>query len=168
MTRLAAGATTLAAFNSAAGDAATASVAACCASGAFVRAIVAGRPYADVAAVLAAADAAFARLDDDDVAEAVAAHPRIGAPAAAGWSRDEQSGALAAAADVSRALAEGNQAYQQRFGHVFLICATGLTAEQMLAALRARLQNDFSSERLVVARELRKITMLRLEKLLGA
>ncbi|HEY3735374.1 MAG TPA: 2-oxo-4-hydroxy-4-carboxy-5-ureidoimidazoline decarboxylase [Streptosporangiaceae bacterium] len=168
MTRLTSGTTALAAFNAAPGDVAAADVAACCAARAFVQQIVAGRPYADLGEVGAAVDAAFARLDDDGLAEAVTAHPRIGEPAASGWSRDEQAGALAAADDVSRALAEGNAAYQQRFGQVFLICASGLSADQLLAALRARLANDAAAERRIVAEELRKITQLRIRKLLGA
>jgi 2-oxo-4-hydroxy-4-carboxy-5-ureidoimidazoline decarboxylase len=94
-------------------------------------------------------------------------HPRIGDPAAAGWSRAEQAGAAAAAADVAAGLAAGNQAYQEKFGHVFLVCASGLTAEQMLGQLQDRLANDPATERRVVTDELRKITRQRMRKLLG-
>jgi 2-oxo-4-hydroxy-4-carboxy-5-ureidoimidazoline decarboxylase len=81
-----------------------------------------------------------------------------------GQSATEQSGV----ADDSRAaLQAGNAAYEERFGHVFLICATGLSGEQMLAALRQRLENDEASERVVATTELRKITALRVRKALG-
>ncbi|SNS14113.1 2-oxo-4-hydroxy-4-carboxy-5-ureidoimidazoline decarboxylase [Streptosporangium subroseum] len=84
-----------------------------------------------------------------------------------GWSRQEQSGVGAAGREVLEELAEGNRAYEERFGHVYLICATGLSAEEMLARLRGRLGNDEETERDVVRAELAKITRLRLAKLLG-
>ena len=145
---------------------------ACCASTAWVRAVVNGRPYRDLDAVLAASDAAFAELTDADVDEALAAHPRIGERAAgdsreAAWSRQEQSGAAVADARTAAALAAGNRAYEQRFDRVFLICATDLSAVQILAALQARLGNDEATERAVVRTELAKIAALRLERMLG-
>jgi 2-oxo-4-hydroxy-4-carboxy-5-ureidoimidazoline decarboxylase len=157
----------LAAFNTAATVDAERDATRCCASRPFAAAIAAGRPYADLDALDAAIDAEFGRLSWPDIAEAVQGHPRIGDPAAAGWSRAEQAGAAAAAQDVAAGLAAGNQAYQDKFGHVFLVCATGLTAEQMLDRLRARLGNDPATERQIVADELRKITRLRMRKLLG-
>jgi 2-oxo-4-hydroxy-4-carboxy-5-ureidoimidazoline decarboxylase len=84
-----------------------------------------------------------------------------------GWSRQEQSGVGAAGREVLEELAEGNRAYEERFGHVYLVCATGLSAEEMLARLRGRLGNDEETERDVVRAELAKITRLRLAKLLG-
>jgi 2-oxo-4-hydroxy-4-carboxy-5-ureidoimidazoline decarboxylase len=108
--------------------------------------------------------AAFESLDWADVLEAIAGHPRIGARAA-GQSAAEQSGV----ADSSRAaLADGNREYEERFGHVYLICATGLSGEEMLAALRERLGNDPRTERKVATTELRKITVLRARKALGS
>jgi 2-oxo-4-hydroxy-4-carboxy-5-ureidoimidazoline decarboxylase len=162
----------LAWFNALPGEQAERELLACCAAPAWARAVAAGRPYPDLAAVLAAADAAGARLGWGDVAEALAAHPRIGQrPAGSGreaaWSRQEQSGMDAAAAEVAAALAAANSAYEQRFGHVFLIFAAGRTPEQMLAAARARLGNDPATERDVVREELRKIARLRLERLLS-
>jgi 2-oxo-4-hydroxy-4-carboxy-5-ureidoimidazoline decarboxylase len=154
-------------FNTAGAGDAEGDVARCCASRAFAAAIVAGRPYDDFDALDAAIDTEFARLGWADVAEALREHPRIGDQAAAGWSRAEQAGAAAAAPDVTAELAEGNRAYEERFGHVFLICATGLSGEQMLAALRYRLGNDPGEERRIVTDELRKITRLRMRKLLG-
>ena len=145
---------------------------ACCASASWVRAVVNGRPYRDLDAVLDASAAAFAGLTDADVDEALAAHPRIGERAAgdsreAAWSRQEQSGAAGADSTTAAALAAGNRAYEERFDRVFLICATGLSADQMLDALRARLANDDSTERAVVRTELAKIAALRLERMLG-
>ncbi|AWS41994.1 2-oxo-4-hydroxy-4-carboxy-5-ureidoimidazoline decarboxylase [Streptosporangium sp. 'caverna'] len=84
-----------------------------------------------------------------------------------GWSRQEQSGVGAAGREVLEELAEGNRAYEERFGHVYLVCATGLSAEEMLARLRERLGNNEEAERDVVRAELAKITRLRLAKLLG-
>ncbi|MER6829944.1 2-oxo-4-hydroxy-4-carboxy-5-ureidoimidazoline decarboxylase [Streptosporangium sp. NPDC000563] len=86
----------------------------------------------------------------------------------AAWSRGEQAGVDTAGKDVLDRLAEGNRAYERRFGHVYLICATGLSAEEMLARLTERLGNDEDTERDVVRTELAKITRLRLAKLLGA
>jgi 2-oxo-4-hydroxy-4-carboxy-5-ureidoimidazoline decarboxylase len=104
-----------------------------------------------------------------DVEEALAAHPRIGQRISgdgpeAEWSRAEQFGAQLADPDLESALREGNGAYEQRFGHVFLICATGLSAAAMLDALRSRLTNSIEVERGVVRAELGKIVRLRLAK----
>ncbi|MBX6356755.1 MAG: 2-oxo-4-hydroxy-4-carboxy-5-ureidoimidazoline decarboxylase [Micromonosporaceae bacterium] len=162
----------LAWFNALPGEQAERELLACCAAPAWARAVAAGRPYPDLAAVLAAAAAAGARRGGGGGAAALAAHPRIGQrPAGSGreaaWSRQEQSGMDAAAAEVAAALAAANSAYEQRFGHVFLIFAAGRTPEQMLAAARARLGNDPATERDVVREELRKIARLRLERLLS-
>jgi 2-oxo-4-hydroxy-4-carboxy-5-ureidoimidazoline decarboxylase len=136
----------------------------CCSSRRFAAAMAAGRPYPSLAAAEAAVTAAFESLDLADVLEAIAGHPRIGARAS-GQSAAEQSGV----ADSSRAaLADGNREYEERFGHVFLICAAGLSGEEMLAALRARLGNDPDTERKAATTELRKITVLRVRKALGS
>ena len=154
---------TLAAFNSAPAEQAAAAMLGCCASRRFAAAMAAGRPYASTAAAESAVSSVFTTLDWADVLEAMDAHPRIGARVS-GASAAEQSGV----GDDSRAaLAAGNADYEQRFGHVFLICASGLSGEQMLAALRARLGNDEEAERPVVREELRKITRLRLARLLS-
>ncbi len=161
-------ASTLAAFNLAAPEAAARDVLACCASARFAKAIAGGRPYRDPAALQHAVDAEFTALSWDDIVESMNAHPRIGdRTAAAGWSAAEQSGAAAASDQIRRDLAEGNAAYEERFGHVFLICASGLSGPEMLNQLRARLKNDHEAERAVVRAELQKITKLRLTKLLG-
>ena len=154
----------LASFNAAATEDAVAVMMSCCSSKRFAAAMAAGRPYPSLAAAEAAITAAFESLDWTDVLEAVAGHPRIGGRAD-GQSAAEQSGV----ADSSRAaLAAGNREYEDRFGHVFLIVATGLSGEEMLAALRERLGNDPLTERKVATAELRKITVLRARKALGS
>ena len=154
---------TLDSFNALPADEAVAVMLECCASRRFAAAMAAGRPYASADAAVAATEAAFESLNWDDAVEAMDAHPRIGARVG-GQSAAEQSGV----ADAARAaLAVGNAEYEQRFGHVFLICATGLTGDQMLASLHERLKNDEESERMVVITELRKITSLRVRKALA-
>jgi 2-oxo-4-hydroxy-4-carboxy-5-ureidoimidazoline decarboxylase len=154
---------TLAAFNAASERAAVTTMLACCASRRFATAMAGGRPYPSQAAAVAAVEAVFESLTWPDVLEAMDAHPRIG-DRASGLSAAEQSGV----ADDSRAaLAAGNAAYEARFGHVFLVCATGLDGAQILGTLRQRLSNDEESEQGVTAAELRKITVLRVRKALA-
>ncbi|GIE92784.1 2-oxo-4-hydroxy-4-carboxy-5-ureidoimidazoline decarboxylase [Paractinoplanes rishiriensis] len=144
---------------------------ACCAAPGWGAAIVAGRPYPDRAAIIAVADAAARALTWDEVLVAMAAHPRIGERAAgesreAAWSRHEQS--AAAPGDDGAALIEANRAYEERFGHVFLIFASGRTQAEIVAAARERLANDEATERAIVTGELGKIALLRLERVLDA
>ena len=136
----------------------------CCASRRFARAMAAGRPYPSADAVRAAIATVFESLTWDDVLQAMSAHPRIGARAG-GQSAAEQSGV---GDDTRAALAAANAEYEARFGHVFLICATGLSGQQMLTAARQRLNNDLFTERTVATAELRKITVLRALKGLGS
>ena len=154
---------TLASFNAAPADEAMTEMLACCASTRFARALTDGRPYPSLIAAHTAVDVVFESLTWDDVLEAMAEHPRIGARVS-GQSATEQSGV----ADASRAaLIAGNAEYEDRFGHVFLICATGLSGEAMLSALRERLKNTEDAERTVASAELRKITRLRVGKALA-
>jgi 2-oxo-4-hydroxy-4-carboxy-5-ureidoimidazoline decarboxylase len=141
---------------------------ACCRAGRWAAQVAEGRPYPSLAALVAAAAGA---LTDADVAEALAGHPRIGQSPAAGhssWSRSEQSGVAGAAGQVRDELAAGNQAYEDRFGHIYLVCAAGKSAPELLAILRSRLGHDPDTERPVVRAELVKINDLRLAKLIGA
>ena len=155
---------TLASFNASSSDEAVAVMLSCCASRRFAATMAEGRPYSSVAAAQLAVSRAFDSLTWDDVLEALSEHPRIG-DRAAGQSAAEQSGV----GEGSRAgLAAGNTRYEARFGHVFLICATGLTGEQMRGALEERLENDPYTERKVATAELEKITLLRVRKALGA
>jgi 2-oxo-4-hydroxy-4-carboxy-5-ureidoimidazoline decarboxylase len=159
---------TLSSFNAAPVHEAERVALACCASGAFAKAIADGRPYRDPAALLAAIDAAFDALSWDDIVDSMDGHPRIGdRGASSAMSAAEQSGAAAASDQVRQGLAEGNLAYEERFGHIFLICASGASGQEMLTRLRARLGNDQDAERTVVRAELLKITRLRMTKLLG-
>jgi len=158
---------TLGSFNTAPAQDAERTALACCTSRAFAKAIADGRPYPDPAALLAAVDATFKALSWDDIVEAMSEHPRIGDRSVrGGMSAAEQSGAVAASDEVRQGLADGNLAYEQRFGHIFLICASGLSGLQMLDQLRARLEHDEEAERTVVRDELRKITRLRMTKAL--
>jgi 2-oxo-4-hydroxy-4-carboxy-5-ureidoimidazoline decarboxylase len=160
--------TPLDAFNAAPAETVERDMLGCCASRSFAKTIVDGRPYPETAALLTAVDAAISALSWDDIIESLNAHPRIGDRVpAGGWSAAEQSGAASASDQVRQALAEGNLAYEERFGHVFLICASGLSGQDMLDQLRARLAHDQDAERAVVRQELLKITRLRLTKLLG-
>lgn len=159
---------TLRSFNAASTQEAERTVLACCASRTFAKAISDGRPYPDAAALLAAVDSIFDALSWDDIIEARNEHPRIGDRAVrGGMSAAEQSGAAAASDEIRQGLADGNLAYEERFGHVFLICASGLSGQEMLDQLRARLEHDGAAERPVVREELRKITRLRMTKMLG-
>ena len=147
---------------------------ACCGAEVWVRGMLAARPFGDRDALFAAADRVWGSLPAAEVAQAIAHHPRLGESAARAalsalerrWSAGEQSGAAVSAADVRAALAAGNDTYEQRFGHTFILCATGLDAAQMLAALEQRLKNDPDVEHAITARELHRIIRLRLEKLL--
>jgi 2-oxo-4-hydroxy-4-carboxy-5-ureidoimidazoline decarboxylase len=143
----------------------------CCASAAWARTVGAARPFTGPGALAAAAAEALEALEWRDVEEALSAHPRIGdRPGGTGresvWSRAEQSGVDGADQEVIEALHAGNIAYEQRFGRVFLVCASGRSAAEMLTALRARLGNDEETERLIVRAELGAIVQLRLTAML--
>ena len=140
---------------------------ACCSSGRWIHNVTSGRPYASVGEILARSDESVGRLDQGDLEQALAGHPRIGAGSAAGWSRREQAGVRDADGATTAALAEGNEAYERRFGHIYLVCATGRTAGELLALLTARLENDPDTEWGVVRSELQQINRIRLRKLLG-
>jgi 2-oxo-4-hydroxy-4-carboxy-5-ureidoimidazoline decarboxylase len=146
---------------------------ACCASPAWVARIWAGRPYRGRAALLDAAEAACRELDDAELDLALAGHPRIGDRASgeeaeARWSRQEQAAVSDTDERTREDLVEANRAYEERFGHVFLIRAAGRSATEMLAELRRRLGNDPAAERLEVVDQLAQITRLRVEKLLDS
>jgi 2-oxo-4-hydroxy-4-carboxy-5-ureidoimidazoline decarboxylase len=158
-------------FNHAPADRLRPMLAACCDVPRWVDGVLAGRPYGDAAAVIKVADLAVRDLEDSEVDQALAAHPRIGDrpdgdSTEAAWSRSEQAG-VADDAGIRAALAVGNREYEQRFGRVFLICATGLSAQEMLTSLRRRLTNDHATEAAVVRDELRKIAVLRLAKVVA-
>jgi len=155
-------------FNGLPSEAAAGELLAVCHSPRWAGQVAAGRPYADLAALQKAADEAWMALSPDDWLEAFAAHPRIGQSGGGSpsWSRQEQAGVGGAGQDVQEALARGNAEYEARFGHVFLIAAAGRSATEILAQLEARLGNDPATELRVAAGEHRRITRLRIEKLM--
>lgn len=138
-----------------------------CSSPAWAKLVREARPWADDAALFAANAAAMNALSTVDLADAMAGHARIGQPKDGdAASQREQSGVHGADDAVLDALHAANAAYEAKFGHVFLICATGRTADTMLAALRERHDNDAAQEREIVRGELRKINDIRLTRLI--
>jgi len=145
-------------------DAARAVLARCCSARRWVEQVLAARPFASDAELLESAERFWWALGREDWLEAFAGHPRIGARTTDAAARREQAGVDGATAATRAALALGNRMYEERFGHVFLICATGKSADEMLGALRDRLGNDPITELRIAAGEQAKITRLRLEK----
>jgi 2-oxo-4-hydroxy-4-carboxy-5-ureidoimidazoline decarboxylase len=159
-----AGRVTLASFNASPAGEAVAVLLSCCASRRFAGAMAAGRPYPSLAAAENATRTAFESLAWDDVLEAMSVHPRIG-DRVHGQSAAEQSGVDGSS---RAALAAGNALYEERFGHVFLICATGRGPDEILAELRRRIEHDPAIELEVAATEIGKINALRLRQLAAA
>lgn len=137
----------------------------CCGSERWARRMAEARPFASQAELVRTGDDAWWDLEPEDWLEAFAAHPRIGERDGKEWTAKEQSGMDGAPPALRRLLEAGNREYERKFGHVFLICATGLGGEEMLAALRHRLANDPETELREAAAEQAKITRLRIEKL---
>jgi 2-oxo-4-hydroxy-4-carboxy-5-ureidoimidazoline decarboxylase len=153
-------------FNALPAPDAIADLVTCCATPRWAERVAAARPFADVPALRAAAAQAYRDLTWSQIRQAMDAHPRIGERDAgtgreARWSRTEQSAVIG----LAEQLRAGNAAYEERFGHVFLINATGRDAEAVLAELRRRLANDAESERAEVRRELGEIVDLRVTRL---
>jgi 2-oxo-4-hydroxy-4-carboxy-5-ureidoimidazoline decarboxylase len=138
----------------------------CCSAPGWARQVAAARPYRSVAGLLATAGAAWTARGPGELEAAMAGHPRIGERRLSGWSRQEQSG-VGTDAGTIQALADANAAYENRFGHVFLICAAGRGPGDVLAELHRRMRNDPGTERDVAAAEIGKITAIRLRKLAG-
>ena len=147
----------------------------CCGSRRWAEAMERGRPYASEPALRAGAERAFDALGREDWREAFSYHPRIGErgavaarfAATAAWSASEQHAVAGAGEDVLDALLRGNREYEARFGYIFIVCATGKSAPEMLELLRARLPNQPAAELEIAAGEQRKITAIRLAKLLA-
>lgn len=148
----------------------------CCGSQTWVEQMLAAKPFAGIENLLESADRVWSALAEADWLEAFHHHPPIGGKKAAGrqsrkaknWSSGEQARAQAASPETLAQLAEANQEYFAKFGNVFLICASGKSAEEILENLRARLTNDAQTETRIAAEEQRKIIRLRLEKLFSA
>ncbi|MEP7010707.1 MAG: 2-oxo-4-hydroxy-4-carboxy-5-ureidoimidazoline decarboxylase [Acidobacteriota bacterium] len=143
---------------------------ACCGSRAWARRMIEGRPYADAEFLLEAADRTWWSLAKEDWREAFAAHPQIGEKKTAGdaqfrrWSEQEQAGVESTEEVILADLADANRAYAERFGYIFIVCATGKSATEMLGLLRSRLGNDPDTELRIAAEEQQRITRLRILK----
>lgn len=138
-----------------------------CSSTIWARRVLAAAPFPDNQALLDRADRVLAELPDAEIDAALDGHPRIGGKVDNAASAREQAGVASAGDDVKAALAEGNRAYEAKFGYVYLVCASGRSAPELLDILTERLANDPDSERRVMRSELGKINRLRLERLLS-
>jgi 2-oxo-4-hydroxy-4-carboxy-5-ureidoimidazoline decarboxylase len=143
----------------------------CCGSNAWAAGMANQRPILDETALLVACDRVWWGLEESDWLEAFCSHPRIGESAArssllrsAQWSSDEQRQVGAAHEDVKAALADANHAYEQRFGRIFIVCATNKSAAEILKILERRLHNDDAAELQESAEQQRQIAHIRLRK----
>jgi len=147
----------------------------CCGSKAWARGVSARRPIRDGASLLAASDEVWKNLPESDWLEAFRSHPRIGeshappsaSPQSASWSKGEQQKVGDAGVEVKQALAEGNRAYEQRFNRIFIVCASGKSAPEILQILERRLRNDDKTELHEAAEQQRQIVHIRLKKWLS-
>ena len=144
---------------------------ACCGAKRWAAAMVALRPIGSVFALSEAADRVWSTMNESDWMEAFACHPRIGERKAAhataksvAWSKQEQSSAASASENVLAEIAEGNAQYEERYGFTYIVCATGKSAEEMLAILKRRLASNRASELREAAEQQRQITQIRLGK----
>lgn len=164
----------LAAFNTLSQDSALAEMLKCCHSQNWASQMVAARPFPEIEAVHETADRIWADCGEADALEAFRGHPKIGDIKSLGkkyaatedWSSGEQSGVNSAQREILEGLAAGNRAYEEKFGFIFIVCATGKTAGEMLALLRERLPNDRTTELRIAMAEQLKITHIRINKLL--
>ena len=138
----------------------------CCSATRWAEQVATARPYASADAALRLSDAAVAALIIEDFYEALSGHPRIGARSGGGASRREQSGVDGGDPAVLHALQASNDAYERRFGHIYLVSATGKNAAELLGILRVRLANDPAAEWRTVRAELGKINRIRLRQLI--
>jgi 2-oxo-4-hydroxy-4-carboxy-5-ureidoimidazoline decarboxylase len=163
----------LAQINAWADDEAIAAFRRCCGATRWAEQMTRLRPFDSEAELFEAAERVWWALTPADWLEAFAAHPRIGDrdalrarfAATAAWSAREQAGVDGASEEVLQALADANERYHARFGYIVIVCATGKTAEEMLALIRQRLSSDPGLEIRIAAAEQAKITRIRLEKL---
>lgn len=166
----------LAAFNAKSHKDLLESLEKCCGALNWVKGMVARAPFSSVEALHRAADEEGAKLSESDWLEAFTHHPRIGGDIenlrqkfarTAGWAQNEQASVRSASEDVLQALARGNTDYEKKFGFIFIVCATGKSASEMLAMLETRLNNDKKEEIKIAAAEQMKITHIRLDKALN-
>jgi 2-oxo-4-hydroxy-4-carboxy-5-ureidoimidazoline decarboxylase len=165
----------LARWNSAEREEAVREIMSCCGSTAWAGKMAGRRPFSEERTLLVASDRVWFGLPEADWLEAFRSHPRIGerpivasaAPRSAEWSNHEQSHAAGAEDQIKLALSEGNRAYEQKFGHIFIVCAMGKSAPEILEILRRRMHNEGGAELREAAEQQRQITQLRLKKWLG-
>jgi 2-oxo-4-hydroxy-4-carboxy-5-ureidoimidazoline decarboxylase len=170
----------LARWNAASQDAAASEILPCCGSRAWAQTMAAQRPFQDEAALISASGEVWRNLNESDWMEAFKSHPRIGesrtadssaprssprsSPRTWTWAMQEQKTVADAADAVKIALAEGNREYENKFGRIFIVCATGKSAAELLETLRDRLQNDAATELREATEQQRQIIQLRLRK----
>ena len=164
-------------WNELAAEAAAQEILPCCGSRAWAQGLAARRPFTAEERLFEASDAVWAGLAEDDWREAFDSHPRIGqqhsrtaTAESLAWSSEEQGAAMSSGSNqeaAKLALAEGNRQYEERFRRIFIVCAAGRSASEILAILNARMQNDAATEMLEAAEQQRQITQLRLRRWLG-
>ena len=146
----------------------------CCGSSKWAEAMARARPFEDLSEIVRTIHRSFDGLAEADWKEAFAAHPKIGEAAVRGgepaqrWSRQEQSAAMISSSEGQSRLQRHNEEYYSRFGYIFIICATGKSTEQVLGAIESRLMNDPIAEFEIAAGEQRKITLLRIQKMIAS
>lgn len=161
-------------LNNLAHDDAVAALLKCCGSSRWASGMAAERPFDNHSELIGRADEVWWNLDERDWLEAFAAHPKIGEKASApggptrapDWSQEEQAATRDAASETLAELARANREYEEKFGYIFIVCATGKSTEEMLALLKGRMPNEPRAELRIAAGEQNKITRLRLIKLL--
>lgn len=168
----------LARWNEESSEAAASQILPCCGARTWARGMAVRRPFADEAALMAASNEVWRKLNESDWIEAFHNHPRIGESGAFSsspnspahgassltWAMQEQKEVAEAGDAVKIALAEANREYERKFGRIFIVCATGRSAAELLEILRRRLQNDSGTELLEAAEQQRQITQIRLRK----
>lgn len=148
----------------------------CCGSRLWAETVIARRPYKDFATLIQTSEDIWWQLDSNAWLEAFKSHPKIGEKKAAAtgtartesWSENEQSGMTKASEQTTETLAKLNSDYEQKFGYIFIVCASGKSSEEMLELLKSRLANEPAEELPIAAAEQAKITRLRLAKLIAA
>ena len=155
-------------FNALSAESAGRELLRCCGSREWVQAMAGARPFQSVAALCSEAEQIWWRLSPADWLEAFRAHPKIGGRTSDSQAAQEQAAVGSATVPTVTGLAQGNDEYLSKFGYIFIVCATGKSAEEMLAILRSRLASDPEDELRLAAAEQSKITRIRLEKLVSA
>ncbi|WP_031330959.1 2-oxo-4-hydroxy-4-carboxy-5-ureidoimidazoline decarboxylase [Rhodococcus erythropolis] len=158
----------LGAFDALGDHQAVAALLECCHSSVWAQEIASSRPFTDLEALFDKADAVLAELPESEIYDALSGHPRIGERSESAASTREQSGVSSATEDVLAELRQKNAEYEETFGHVYLVCASGKSGTELLDILRGRLRNDPATERSVLRTELAAINRIRLARLIDS